>query len=147
MATALPQIEDFPFSVELTTRFDDMDILGHINNVSIANLYQESRVMFHRTLFRTLRGGERRDDGIGTVLVDVHIAYRGETFYPQPVTITCGVSRLGNSSYTICSAMYQEGQCVGTCDAVLVYVQDGKPTPIPQEERSILKKFQLQAAQ
>jgi acyl-CoA thioester hydrolase len=146
MATALPHLEDFPFSVELATRFDDMDILGHINNVSIANLYQESRVMFHRTLFRALRGGERRKDGVGTVLVDVHIAYRRETFYPQPVTITCGVSRLGNSSYTISSAMYQDGQCVGTCDAALVYVQAGQPTPIPQNERDILKNFQLQTA-
>jgi acyl-CoA thioester hydrolase len=145
MAAPLPQLSDFPFSTELTTRFDDMDILGHINNVAIANLYQESRVMFHRELFRWTRGAEHRKDGVGTVLVDVHIAYRRETFYPKPVTVTCGVSRLGNTSYTIHSGMYQDGECVGSCDAVLVYVKEGKPQPIPKEEREILAKYQMRS--
>jgi acyl-CoA thioester hydrolase len=146
MAKALPQLDDFPFAAELTTRFDDMDILGHINNVAIANLYQESRVMFHRELFKRTRGAEHRKDKVGTVLVDVHIAYRAETFYPKPVTITCGVSRMGNSSYTIYSAMYQDGNCVGTCDAVLVYVKGGKPHPIPEDEREILSHYQMNSA-
>lgn len=137
------QFEDYPFSVELPTRFDDMDLLGHVNNVAIANLYQESRVMFHRKLFSWMRGAERRADGVGTVLADVHIRYQRETFYPKPVSITCCVSRLGNSSYTISSAMFQDGLCVGFCDAVLVYVKDGSSHPIPDEERKILADYQL----
>lgn len=138
-----PQLGDFPFAVELTTRFDDMDVQGHINNVAIANIYQESRVQFHRELFRQVRHSENRDDGIGTVLADVHITYRLETHYPSPVTISCGVSRLGNTSYTIRSAMFQGEHCVGTCDAVLVYVKAGKPQPIPSAERDVLVNYQL----
>lgn len=138
-----PRIEDFPFSVELPTRFDDMDILGHINNVAIANIYQESRVQFHRELFRELREGHHREDGIGTVLADIHIAYRRESHYPAPVKVSCGVSRLGNTSYTIRSAMFQGELCMGSCDAVLVYVKAGKPHPIPADERNILVNYQL----
>lgn len=133
-----PQPGDFPVVVELPTRFGDMDILGHINNVAIANLYQEGRVHFHRQAFQNQRPGDRRRDGVGPVLADLHIAYRRESFYPKPVTIAVGVGRLGNTSYTLKTAMFQDGQCVGTSDAVLVYVKDGKPHPIPEEDRVVL---------
>lgn len=139
------RIGDFPFSVELATRFDDMDLQGHINNVAIANLYQESRLQFHRELFRGLRQGHHRNDGVSTVLADIHITYRRESHYPAPVTVGCGLSRLGNSSYTIRSAMFQGEHCVGSCDAVLVYVKDGKSHPIPADERNMLVEYQLTA--
>ncbi|MEX1033365.1 MAG: acyl-CoA thioesterase [Cellvibrionaceae bacterium] len=142
-ARSQPRSENFPFRVELATRFDDLDTQGHINNVAIANLYQEARLRFHGKAFGELRGGQDRDDGIGTVLVDIHITYQRETHYPLPVTIACGVGRLGNTSYTIKSVLFQDSHCVGTCDAVLVYVKAGKPQPIPREERAILGDYQL----
>lgn len=140
-----PQLGDFPFSVELATRFDDLDTQGHVNNVAIANLYQESRVQFHRETFRPLRQSRDldRDPELATVLADVHIAYRLETHYPYPVTLGCGVSRLGNSSYTISTAMFQKDACVGTCEAVLVFVKQGRPHPIPDKIRTILSDYLL----
>lgn len=140
---SLPQLEDFPLTIEFATRFGDMDILGHINNVAIASLYQEGRVHFHRQVFKDVRKGEHRRDGVGTVLADLHIAYRRESFYPAPVTVACGVGRLGNTSYTLKTAMFQNGECVGTSDAVLVYVKDGKPQAIPTDERALLADYQL----
>ncbi len=75
MATKIqPRLGDFPISIELATRFDDMDLQGHINNVAIANLYQESRLQFHRKLFEEVRKGLSRQDKVSTVLADIHIA-------------------------------------------------------------------------
>ena len=38
--------DNYPFSVDLATRFADLDTLRHVNNVAIAELFEESRVRF-----------------------------------------------------------------------------------------------------
>lgn len=143
MANQQPQLGDFPFSVELPIRYSDLDTLKHVNNVKIADLYQEARVQFHREVFRELRRSEMGDDGYEKVLAEMRITYLRETHFPHPVVIGCGLTRLGNSSYTITAGMYQQGELVGTSDAVLVYFKDGKSFPIPDESRAILANYMM----
>lgn len=146
MANQQPQLGDFPFSVELPIRYSDLDTLKHVNNVKIADLYQEARVQFHREVFRELRRSEMGDDGYEKVLAEMRITYLRETHFPHPVVIGCGLTRLGNSSYTITAGMYQQGELVGTSDAVLVYFKDRKSHPIPDESRAILSEYMMKGS-
>ncbi|MGQ9425603.1 acyl-CoA thioesterase [Gilvimarinus sp. F26214L] len=147
MTAPEPKLLDFPFTVELASRFSDLDTQKHINNVAIANLYQESRLQFHREIFRDLRRDGSLVEGLGKVLAEIRITYRRESHYPYPVSIGCGVSRLGNTSYTIASAMFQKDVFVGSCDAVLVYVKDGKPYPVPDGAREVLERYQMSGSE
>lgn len=143
MAKEQPRLQDFPFSVEIPIRYSDLDTLKHVNNVAIADLYQEARVQFHREVFRQLRRSKLGDDGLDKVLAELRISYLRETHFPHPVVVGVGLVRLGNSSYTIYEAMYQQGQLVGTCNAVMVYFKDGKSFPIPDESRAILANYMM----
>jgi len=140
------QLGDFPFSVAIPIRYSDLDTLKHVNNVKIVDIYQEARVQFHREVFRELRRSEMGDDGYEKVLADMRVTYLRETHFPYPVVVGCGLTRLGNSAYTISAAMFQNGVLVGTSDAVLVYFKDSKSYPIPDESRSILANYMMKGA-
>ncbi|GAB1257400.1 thioesterase family protein [Aurantivibrio plasticivorans] len=136
-------LDFYPFKVELPIRYEDLDTQGHVNNVSIAGLYQESRVQCHREIFRDLRKQPWNGPVLSKVLAEMRISYLREVHFPHAVTIGVGISRIGNSSYTMSSAMFQLGSCVGTSDATLVYVSEGKAYPIPTDARSILDQYAI----
>ena len=66
-------LANYPFQIEVATRFQDLDTLKHINNVAIAGLYEESRLQFHREAFREFRKQQTEKGRYRTVLADVHI--------------------------------------------------------------------------
>jgi acyl-CoA thioester hydrolase len=42
--------DSYPFSHLTETRFADMDLLGHINNVAMAGLFEHGRGMFNHSI-------------------------------------------------------------------------------------------------
>lgn len=109
---ALPS---YPFATELATRFSDLDPLGHVNNVRMAEIFESGRIMFHRQL-----GRHPRDQGLRWLVAAVSLNYVAEAHYPDPVVIASGLGKIGTTSWTILSAAFQNGACVATCDTVMV---------------------------
>jgi acyl-CoA thioester hydrolase len=128
---------DFPFHVELPTRFSDVDTQGHINNVAIAGLYQEARWrILHDAVYEpppvapTWKG----------VVVRQTIDYLGQIRHPSLLRIGVGVSRIGRSSYVLSYALYERDECRGTCRTISVCVsEDGKAYEIPAAGRERLR--------
>ena len=115
----------YPFSSVTETRFQDLDPLGHINNVAMAALFENGRVRFNRNL-----GLERRQPGERWLIAAVAIDYVAEAHFPDPVEVMSGIGRIGSSSWDICSAAFQGGQCVATCVTTLVLTDKNGPKPI-----------------
>lgn len=120
----------YPFSTVTETRFQDLDPLGHINNVAMAALFENGRVRFNRNL-----GLERRPKGERWLIASVAIDYVAEAHFPDPVEVTSGIGRIGTSSWDICSAAFQNGKCVATCTTTLVMTDTTGPIPIPEDMR------------
>ena len=133
-------LENYPFQIDIPTRFQDLDTLKHINNVAIAGLYEESRLQFHREVFRELRKSLKNKDQYRTVLADIHINYLQEAHYPYHITVGVGVGHVGNTSYSLHGCMFQKGICIGLSEAVIVFSQPGKTMPIPDSVRTVLKQ-------
>src|SRR3546814_3619330 len=89
--------------------------MGHVNNVSMSGLFETGRIRFHRSL-----GRHPSDKGVRWLVAAVNIAYVNEAHFPDNVTITSGIGRIGNTSWEIYSAAFQNGECVATCDTVMV---------------------------
>lgn len=66
------------------------------------------------------------------------VDYLAEVSYPGVVTLGVGVQRIGNSSYSLGLAMFQNHRCVGTSTTVLVYSSKEGPTALPAHLREIL---------
>ncbi|BBB14288.1 acyl-CoA thioesterase [Sphingopyxis sp. FD7] len=116
----------YPVCAEFQTRFQDMDINGHLNNVAFAALFESGRVLLNRQV-RPL--GERPANE-RTMVAAVEINYLAEGHFPDPVEIATGIGRIGTSSWTIVQAMFQNGRCIATCDTVVVCRTDGQAKPL-----------------
>ena len=129
------ELDRYPFVLTMTTRFGDIDPQHHVNNVVVAAYYQESRIAFHRAIL-----GERLERRHGERVLVAHHAmdYLAEIRYPGEVAIGVGVRSIGNSSYTLVSAMFQETLCVGLATTVLVHADAQGPAPLPEALRNLL---------
>lgn len=121
---------NYPFTHTAETRFADLDLLGHINNVSMAGLFEHGRGMFNHSL-----ESERRQPGQRWLIAAVAINYVAEAHFPEHITIASGISRIGSSSWDIASGAFQSVGCVATCITTLVLTDKNGPVPIPDELR------------
>jgi acyl-CoA thioester hydrolase len=108
---------NYPYSCIIATRFQDLDPLGHINNVAMAALFENGRVRFNRSMSKVW---EERGRAERWLIARVEINYLAEAHFPDDVTICSGVSRIGHSSWDILSAAFQQDACVAVCTSTLV---------------------------
>lgn len=129
----------YQFWTPIQGRFQDLDPLGHVNNVAIAAYYEIARFSF----FEMLR--EQRNDPISVLVARLDIAYLDELFLKPAMDVSSGIARLGNSSFVVGSALRQGGKVVGTCRCTMVYTDRDtkKPQPIPDAVRTAFAAYQL----
>lgn len=104
----------YPHHDTIQTRFQDLDVLGHINNVAWAALFETARVRFYHTLSAL---GPGRNRGL---VANVEINYLGEGNFPAEMTIASGIGRLGTRSWQTLSLALQDGTPLATCDVTIV---------------------------
>lgn len=116
-----------PFVITLTPRLYETDVMGHINNASIAAWFEVVRVRFLESL---AEGGPQV--GKDWILASVHIDFKGETFYGQDVQASITQATVGRSSLTLECAMAQGDRQTVSGRAVLVQwdPESKKPCPV-----------------
>jgi len=135
----------YPHKVDIQTRFADIDPQWHLNNVRIAEFYQEGRVSFNRALSQEFEFEHQQ--GRRVLVARQSIDYLGEVQWPGLISMGVGVSHVGSTSFSLGLGMFQHGRCVGVSDAVLVYALQHGPTRIPDRLREVLEgKMLTQAA-
>lgn len=121
----------YPYRDTVQTRFADLDVLGHINNVAMAELFETARARF----MRAVGIYEMREHRV--LLVNVEINYLVEGSFPDDVVVGTGIGRIGNRSWVLQSACFQNGRCIATCDATAATEGAG----IPAALRELLAKW------
>ena len=129
----------FPVSFMLQTRFDDLDMQGHVNNAAAVVMLQEARAHFNRTaagIFEHL-GGRR------ALVAGLTVEYAGEMQHPAPIEIRTGVLAVGRSSITLGQIAFQDGAPRLYAQIVLVIADDGGPTTIPDTLRAAYERLMI----
>ena len=122
--------DNYPIHFLTQTRFQDVDILGHINNVAMAALFENGRSRFSRSM-----GDDRKGSGERWLVAGVEIAYVAEAHYPDDMLVTTGIGRIGSTSWDICQGAFQNGKCVGTCTATIVLTNEKGPLKLSDKLR------------
>lgn len=141
MARPDPELLDparYPFACEITSRFADLDLNSHLNNVALAGLIEESRVRFNAAT-----GLMNALDGRGAMVASVCIDYLGQAFYPDPLQGHSAIERVGRTSWTTLHLLRQEGRVVTFARSVLVCVNKGGPVPVPGAVRDSFQNWTL----
>jgi acyl-CoA thioester hydrolase len=120
------------------TRFDDLDVQGHVNNAAAVVLLQEARVRLNGEV--GLRDGL---DGLRVLVVALAVEYAGEMRHPAIVEIGTGVLAIGRSSITLGQLARQEGRATLYAEAVIVVADGEGPTAIPDGLREAYARHMI----
>ncbi len=130
---------------ECPTRWADLDMLGHVNNVVYVDYLQEARVDMMRTLFADRRG----DLTEGVVVVAHAVTYLTPlTFGRHSVTVECWVTEVRAATFTLGYEVLHtddEGNrtvYVRATTTLTPYVfADERPRRIAAEEKALLGRL------
>ena len=132
-----PTRANFPVFRQITTRWMDNDLYGHVNNAT------------YYSFLDTIVSGHLVDEGFITpgkspvigLAVSSNCAYFAPVSFPELVTGGLRVDRLGNTSVTYGVGIFrddeQEAAALGQFTHVYVDAESRRPVPLPARLREI----------
>jgi len=129
----------YPHHAAVQTRFADVDMLGHINNVAFGALFETARVRFNHLLGLT-QWREHR-----WLVARVEINYLHEAYHPADIDIATGIGAIGTRSWCLYACALQDGRPVATADVVLVMEAKQGVTGLPPAFRERLEAYRVTA--
>jgi acyl-CoA thioester hydrolase len=131
----------YRFRHVVPTRYQDLDPMGHINNVAMAGIFETARIHFHHHL-----GRHPVDQGVRWLVAAVSLNYLVESHFPKDVVVHSAVGAIGNSSWTLVAAAFQNDECVATCDTVMAVQGPRGARIIDGEMRAMMERNMAQHA-
>ena len=130
---------EFPFEIELTVRYQDLDLLGHVNNTAYVTYLEQARIEYIDSVL-----GVRFDEW-DMVIANLNVDYERQIDPDvESVRVDCGVVELGTSSLRMESNVVPVGwdEPAVTAEATLVALRDGAPREIPAAWRERIEAFE-----
>jgi len=132
---------DFPHFLEISTRWMDNDVYGHINNVVYYSFFD---TVVNRYLIDNGALDFKAGKVVGLV-VETSCSYFKPIAYPDRVTAAVSVAHLGNSSVRYRVAVFRnddkEAAAQGHFTHVYVERATNKPVPLPDVLKTALAKI------
>lgn len=130
---------DHPARYTITTRWEDEDVYGHVNNVKYYS-YFDTAVNGY---LMTATGTDIRALPAYGIVAETSCRFLRELRFPQDVVAGLTVTRLGTSSVVYEIALYQgddpEPAALGRFVHVYVTAREHAVEPIPAEIRAVLE--------
>ena len=134
----------WPISTEIKVNWGDMDALGHVNHSVYAKWMETVRMMY----FSEIGMMNLYDDSnIGPILARIEIDYELPIVFPDVVTESTSVSRIGNSSFDMrykIESQSNNGKSAATGSVVCVVLDysSGIPHKIPLKLRKSIARLE-----
>lgn len=115
----------------ITTRWDDNDIYGHINNVRFYSFFDSA---VNRFLIEEGGLNVHRDNVVGYV-VESKCQYHSPVAYPEAIEVGITIGKLGNRSVSYQVAVFKQGEQLASANGYFVHVfvdrQSNQSVPVP----------------
>jgi acyl-CoA thioester hydrolase len=135
-----PERSAYPYQTAITTRWNDNDIYGHINNVAYYAFFDSAA-----NRYLIAEGGlDIATSAVIGVVVESKCNYHAPLAYPESLTAGVRVDKLGNRSVTYGIAIFGHGELAaahGHFVHVFVDRATRKPVEIPPALRIALEKI------
>ena len=125
----------------IDARYGDMDANGHLNNLALGSLHENTRATLQARIFPEVY--DRTSTGLRIVAASNVTHFLREAHWPAAITTVVGIGRIGRSSFVASTALFIDDACISVCDTVLVLLDDDGPTPIPDGARDQLASLLL----
>jgi acyl-CoA thioester hydrolase len=126
-----PVHADFSLHSHDTIRFSDTDKFGHVSNATFA-VYLETG----RSILTHGGSDDLADEGCHFVIARTEIDYLGEINWPGEVTGGLSVSGVGNSSFAVEQALFQNDVIKAQARSTIVQINRETRASHPLSERA-----------
>ena len=122
------------YRTDIQVRFNDTDMLGHLNNTAHALYVEQARVTFFHAL------GMKK---ITLILAHISLDFRKQVTFGDSVHVETNVEKIGNSSVTLLQNIFaNHALAVETKSVVVLFDYEAqKPKKIPDDLRRGLEAF------
>lgn len=124
---------NYPVKLELRLDWSEMDLFGHINNVSYFKFIQASRVNYWETIGLT---NLHNDMQTGPMLAATSCQFKKPLFYPGRITVEAGMREIRNTSFILQHRILNEqGELAAEAEDVIVMFnfQANEKVTFPEE--------------
>ena len=130
------------FTITVSPRFGDMDMLGHINNTVYAVWFELARNPLIRIFDPAL---ELKRETFPLIMAHTEYDFVDQLYFPHEAEIKTWVSRIGEKSFTAYHEAWQGGRLCAKGSAVMVHYDFNSQatTPIPEEKKKLLAEHLL----
>ncbi|WP_435349427.1 acyl-CoA thioesterase [Haloarchaeobius sp. HRN-SO-5] len=130
-------MRDEPFTVDIDVRYNDVDLLGHVNNALYSTYLEAARVEYLPEVLRTT-------EALDSVLAHLEIDFERPITLEDDVEVAIWVTDVGNSTIRFAYEVRASGEVAATAETVqVVYdTETQEPRPVPDEWRERIEAFE-----
>ena len=137
-------LRNWPISCEIEVQWGDLDSMNHVNHTVFLRWMENARMHYFNSCgMMDYLESEKK----GPILARIEANYLFPVNFPEKVSVSSTVSRIGNTSfdmeYEIITLSNMQKVAVGKVIGVFVNYKNGKSEKIPQE--IISKIFNLES--
>jgi acyl-CoA thioester hydrolase len=127
---------------EVTIRFCETDLLGHVNNNNFFVYMEDSRIHFFDALDLVM-------EDWNFILASITCDFIKQVYFKQTLIIKSTVTKIGNSSFHLEQRMIEKdsGELVAKGSSVIVHFdfEKQKSSPLSEDMKIKLESYQLAA--
>lgn len=126
----------FRHSTPVQLRFNDIDILGHVNNNSQFAIFDVGKTQFYNSLRGQLDDWRR----VEAVIANINCTFHSQILFSDDIEVRTRIIRIGEKSFTMQQIIYNltRHEISSLADSVMVSVdydtKRSKPIPAPLVE-------------
>ena len=129
-------ITDYSQHYEFKTRWKDIDLFGHVNNAVFLTYIEDARIMY----FKRWNITEKKRS---LIVASIKIDYLRQIVHPSDLIVGQKISRIGNSSFDIQSAIFLNNDPKPAAHSVVSCVcfdyEESKSVPVYDEIKADFK--------
>lgn len=138
----IPQGGQFRHYVDLQIRFNDIDILGHINNSVYLSFFDLGKAeYFTEALGQTMAIGK-----VAVAIVNINANFFAPSYFNEPLRVVTAITRLGDRSLTLDQRIFNPvtGEIKCTATTVMAGFDPTTATsqPLPDDFRARARQFE-----
>lgn len=127
------ELDDHDYVADIDVRFRDLDYMKHVNNAVYASYLEHARASYFIDVL-----GENIDS-LDFMVATLEMEYRRPIEYGEKVSVGASVTDIGDTSLTMEYTVVADGETAAEAETVLVAVEDGSSTSVPEGWREIIE--------
>lgn len=129
---SLPDISKFKHRVPVQIRFNDIDILGHLNNTVYFSFLDTGKAYYFKDIL-----GDRMDfRKVETVIANIDCAYVAPIYFGEKIDVLTRCSHIHDKSFRLQQVLIKAdtGELKAAAETVMVSFDPKSQTSIPMPE-------------